>query len=163
MYYEEIFRKFQEKKIRYVVVGGLALNLHGIPRMTNDLDIIIDLEKGNIQSLFKGLKELGYIPRLPFGADDFISPSIRKSWLADKSMIVFSFWNPDSPYKELDIFIENPINFSELDRTKTNMSVEDMVIPVVSVENLKTLKKISARPQDLADLQELNKLKPDEE
>lgn len=45
MYYELVFRNLNKKKVRYVVIGGIAVNLHGIPRATADLDLMVDLEK----------------------------------------------------------------------------------------------------------------------
>lgn len=47
MIYLDIFRGLQEEGVRYLVVGGLAMNLHGIPRMTADVDLYVDLEKAN--------------------------------------------------------------------------------------------------------------------
>ena len=46
--YQTIFKKLNQKKIDYLVVGGLAVNFHGIPRMTYDLDLMILLEPNNI-------------------------------------------------------------------------------------------------------------------
>jgi hypothetical protein len=39
--YLAIFKKLNERKIKYIVVGGIAVNLHGIPRMTYDIDLIL--------------------------------------------------------------------------------------------------------------------------
>jgi len=51
LFYEDLFRAFDEEHIRYVVVGALAMNLHGAPRMTADLDILADFETGNLSKL----------------------------------------------------------------------------------------------------------------
>lgn len=45
--YLAIFKKLNEKEIRYIVAGGIAVNLYGIPRMTYDVDLILDLEDKN--------------------------------------------------------------------------------------------------------------------
>jgi len=42
--FERVFRLLEEHDVRYVIVGGIAVILHGTPRLTADLDIIIDLE-----------------------------------------------------------------------------------------------------------------------
>ncbi len=49
--YLNIFKKLNEKKIRYILAGGIAVNLHGIPRMTYDIDLIVDLEDRNLQNI----------------------------------------------------------------------------------------------------------------
>ena len=65
MDYYEIFKKFNELKIDYLIVGGLAVNLHGVPRMTYDIDIMIKLEKKNISKIVKQLIEWGYRLKTP--------------------------------------------------------------------------------------------------
>ena len=44
MIFERIFKSFQEQDIRYAVIGGIAVNLHGYNRLTGDLDIILSLD-----------------------------------------------------------------------------------------------------------------------
>ena len=48
MLYEQLFKGLHTHRIRYLVVGAVAVNLHGIPRMTADLDVMVDLEKENV-------------------------------------------------------------------------------------------------------------------
>ncbi|CAN5463223.1 hypothetical protein BH11BAC1_BH11BAC1_02030 [soil metagenome] len=43
-----LFGKLNAFNVRYVVCGGLAVNLHGVPRMTADIDIILGLEEVNL-------------------------------------------------------------------------------------------------------------------
>ena len=43
MFYEKIFRQFKLEDIHYLVVGGIAVNLYGVPRATQDLDLMIEL------------------------------------------------------------------------------------------------------------------------
>lgn len=56
MIYVEVFRRLQEEGVRYLVVGGLAMNLHGIPRMTADIDLYVDLEKVNASRFLAAMK-----------------------------------------------------------------------------------------------------------
>ena len=51
--YLEIFKKFNERKIQYIVVGGMAVNFHGIPRATYDIDLLVYLEDSNLKEIFK--------------------------------------------------------------------------------------------------------------
>ena len=52
MYYFDILKEFFDRKIDYLIVGGLAVNLYGVPRVTQDIDIIIALDKENIFKLY---------------------------------------------------------------------------------------------------------------
>jgi len=48
MVYEDIFTKLNERKVNYLVVGGIALVLHGVVRLTADLDLIVKLQSDNL-------------------------------------------------------------------------------------------------------------------
>ena len=57
---EEIFKKLNENNIKYLVVGGLASILYGVPRTTADIDITVMPTKNNLKKIITSLKELGF-------------------------------------------------------------------------------------------------------
>ena len=61
--YLTIFKELNQLKVDYLVVGGLAVNFHGIPRMTYDIDLMIHLEAQNIFRLVSKLNSWGYRPK----------------------------------------------------------------------------------------------------
>ncbi|MFQ6105676.1 MAG: hypothetical protein ACE5NL_01215, partial [Candidatus Hydrothermarchaeaceae archaeon] len=109
MFYEGVIKVFNRKGVEYVVVGGIALNLHGVPRATADLDIAVALEDKNLKNIVHALKVLGYKPRLPIKIDEFSIENLEK-WRKEKKMEAFTFWNPKKPYEEVDVLIHNPID-----------------------------------------------------
>lgn len=50
MFYEAIFEKLNESHVDYIVVGGVALVLHGVVRLTADLDLMVYLESNNLSN-----------------------------------------------------------------------------------------------------------------
>jgi len=58
----DVFRSFQEREVRYVVIGGIAAVLHGVPRATFDLDIMIDPTPENARGLLDALSRAGVGP-----------------------------------------------------------------------------------------------------
>ena len=58
MLYERIFKKFNLNRLKYLIIGGIAVNLHGFSRATGDLDILISLEDKNIEKFIKAIKSL---------------------------------------------------------------------------------------------------------
>jgi len=54
-----VFKSFQNHEVKYVVIGGIASVLYGVPRATFDLDILIEASKGNAQRLLDALSEAG--------------------------------------------------------------------------------------------------------
>lgn len=163
MFYEEVFRKLGERKIRYAVAGGIALVLHGAVRFTADLDLIVELSAGNLKKFLTAMSELGYKPRLPVKAEDFADPLTRESWIAEKGMKVFTFHHPQQQISQVDVFINEPLRFDEIEKEIVRITARDVVIPVVSLSHLKMLKRIAGRPQDIADVEALEELEKEDE
>jgi hypothetical protein len=67
MFYEEVFRELNKSEVLYLVIGGIAVNLYGVPRVTQDLDLLVDMGKENLKRLVKALENIGYHPKLPEG------------------------------------------------------------------------------------------------
>jgi hypothetical protein len=163
MFYEEVFRKLGEKKIRYAVVGGIALVLHGVVRFTADLDLIIELSSDNLTKFINAINELGYKPRLPVKTEDFADPLTRERWIAEKDIKVFTFYHPEHQISQIDIFVKEPLRFDDIEKELAWIKAKDVVIPVVSLTHLKMLKRIAGRPQDIADIEALEDLEKEDE
>jgi hypothetical protein len=163
MYYEKVFQALQKSNIRYVVAGGVALVLHGVVRLTADLDLIVDLERENLKRFLQTMQELGYRPRNPVPAASLLDPATRSQWKREKGMEVFSFIDPQQPMSLVDVFIEEKIPVRELLQDRVILSAKGIAIPVVSIPHLKMLKKAAGRPQDLADLEAIDAMERAEE
>ncbi|MBI5628980.1 MAG: hypothetical protein HY953_08675, partial [Candidatus Rokubacteria bacterium] len=70
LFYEDVLRALDAASIRFVLVGGVAVILHGVPRTTADLDLAIDLEEVNVRRVVGVMTQLGVIPRAPVEAAD---------------------------------------------------------------------------------------------
>ncbi len=158
MYYEDIFRQLQEDGIRYVVVGGVALVLHGVVRLTVDLDLILEMNRENLTKFIAAVKSLGYQPKVPVKAEEFLDPAKRKTWKEEKGIQVFSFFHPKEQGKLIYVFVDEPIPYNEIEQDKKIVMAQDLKIPIASIQHLKRLKQISGRPQDLADIEALEAL-----
>ena len=155
-----------EKQIRYVVAGGVAVVLHGVPRVTMDLDIIVYLEEKNVLAFIRGMTEIGFLPKAPVKAEEFSDPVKRKQWIREKGMKVFSFYHPKEAMSLVDVFVEEPIEFSKLHTERVVVNIEGVPISVISKRHLKQLKADAGRPEDIADikaLRELDRIEKDHE
>ena len=95
MFYLEVFKKLNERKVRYLIIGGVAVNFYGFPRLTFDLDLMIDLADNNsVDGFVDSMKELSFKPVIPVKIEDFLDPIKRKMWVKKKNMKVFSVYNP---------------------------------------------------------------------
>ena len=83
---ETVFHSLNKAGTRFLVAGGVAVNIHGYQRMTMDLDLVIQLDSDNIKRALKSLDQLGYIPIIPVTINDFVDISTRKNWAETKNM-----------------------------------------------------------------------------
>jgi len=154
--YQTFFRELNEKGIDYLIVGGLAVNFHGVPRMTYDIDLMIHLDAGNINRLIAKLKSWGYVPRAPVQAEKLADEQIRELWIHEKNMRAFSFYSDTQPLGEIDLVIDVPIEYEELKRRANVFDLEGVQVPVISIRDLIELKLKAGRKQDLSDVENLN-------
>ena len=158
MDYISFFDRLAESNVDYIVVGGLAVNFHGIPRMTYDIDIMIRLEPDNIQALLTILDESGYRPRIAEDLRDLSHYEKRLTWLEDKGSRAFTFWNDRAVIAEIDVVIDSPVPYEELRARAMEVRLEDIVVPTISVPDLIRMKLRTGRRQDLSDVEHLRRL-----
>ena len=75
---ERVLSALNTEGIRYLVVGGVAVVLHGHLRTTADLDLVIQLEPDNVRRAMRALTALGYAPRAPVQAEAFFLQVMKK-------------------------------------------------------------------------------------
>jgi hypothetical protein len=150
-----IFDALHRAGVRNLVVGGVATVLHGYARFTADIDLIVQLDRANCLKTLGVLHELGFRPRAPVDPAGFADPEIRAEWIENKGLTIFSFVRQTGMPIEIDLFVEEPMDFDELWSHKTERSVSGVSIQVVDKASLIAMKKASGRPQDLEDIKAL--------
>lgn len=153
--YENIFDQLEKNKVDYLLVGGLAVALYGIPRTTGDIDLMVNMDRENLLKLIKTMEQLGFIPKIPVKAEDLADPQKRSDWINNKQMKVFSFYHPDNPYALVDIMIDSPLNYDELAKDKKQVSSRGKKIFLIPKKMLIKMKELAGREQDLSDIRAL--------
>ena len=153
--FQTIFKEFNGLRIDYLVIGGLAVNFHGVPRMTYDIDLMVLLEPENILKLVTKLTQWGYRPKIPIDPGDLADEIKRNSWILEKGMKAVNFYSETLPIGEIDILIDTPIPYKELKSRAVRIELQDEKIPTVSIHDLIELKLRAGRKQDFADIEHL--------
>jgi hypothetical protein len=159
--FKNLFLALNEESVKYLVGGGVAVNLYGIERATANIDIVLKVDEKNLSKFVKVAKKLGLKPKLPLPLDYLIDGEKRRSWTVDKNMVVFSLYDARNPFFLLDIFVEEPFNFDEVYEERKKIEFENTVIPLVPIKALIVMKEKSDRPQDKADVFYLKKITED--
>ncbi len=153
--FDLIFGVLQGGSVRYLVVGGVAVVLHGHPRFTADLDLVVALDPGNARKAIDALAGLGYRPRAPVEGALFADPAERQRWIDEKGLTVFTLWSPQHPATEIDLFVREPFPFGDAWARATFADLGGVRVPVASIEDLVALKRVAGRPKDLEDIRVL--------
>ncbi len=157
--YLGIFREFNKRGIQYIVCGGVAVNLWGIPRMTYDIDLLLEMSDSNLKSFLFLVKTWGFKPRVPVDMMDLLDAKKRKAWVEERNMRAFSLYNPEWAISEMDVLIGVPPGYDEAIERVVYKNIDDIKIPLISPEDLIAMKKSTGRKQDAADIRYLTKLK----
>jgi len=155
---EAVFQSLNDAGARYLVVGGVAVVLHGHLRTTADLDLVVQLSPDNAMRAIQALEALGYRPRAPVKAGDFANPDIRHQWVEEKGLTVFSLWSPLHRELEVDLFVAEPFDFDEAYARAVRAQLDGPYATVASVEDIIRLKRAAGRAQDAADIEALQRL-----
>lgn len=155
---ERIFDALARRNVRFLVVGGVAVVLHGHLRFTADLDMVVHLEPRNARQAMEALQELGFRPRAPVDALGFADPETRRSWVLEKGLTVFSLWSPEMQGTEVDLFVEEPFDFDDVDSRAVVADLGATSVRVISRPDLIAMKRRAGRPRDLADANVLESL-----
>jgi hypothetical protein len=156
--FDLIFAELEHAAVRYLVVGGVAVVLHGHARFTADLDLVIALDPANVRAAMAALGRLEYRPRAPVSAEQFADPVVREQWIREKGLTVFSLWSPSHPATEIDIFVEEPFPFDEGFSRAARADLGEIHVTVASVDDLIRLKRAAGRPKDEEDIRALEAL-----
>lgn len=139
--FKEFIRLLNKNDVKYLIVGGYAVALHGHPRYTKDLDIWIWVHKNNAEKLLITLKEFGFTS-LGLKTDDFLSLG---------NVIQLGY-----PPNRIDLLTSvDGVDFDECYETRVQVEIEDISAYFIDLKNLKKNKRASGRHQDLADLENL--------
>jgi len=137
---KRVLAALEARGVRYAIIGAVAMNLHGLARSTEDLDIFVEPEAGNIDRLKLALHD---------AIDD---PDIDEITAADLlgEYPAVQYVPPDGAF-HLDILtrLGDAFAFSELETER--VPYEDLLVTAVTPRMLYRMKRDTVRPKDAAD------------
>jgi predicted nucleotidyltransferase len=145
----QLLEQLVESEIRFVLVGGLAVNAWGYVRATRDVDIVPDPSRENLARLDSLLKELGGKVDVDGRLldSDAISPFLRTG---DRTLVITDLGRVDV----LQGLPQIP-GFAVLEADATDVDMDGLAVRVCSLGHLLEMKRASERPRDRDDLEAL--------
>lgn len=141
--FREFIKLLNAHNVRYLVVGGYAVALHGYPRYTKDLDIWILVDPANAVNMTNALRDFGFTGLI---AEDFLVPD--------------EFVQLGYPPNRIDIITScEGLDFATAYSRREKVKVDELEVNFIDLDSLLVNKRAVGRPQDRADIANLQKKK----
>lgn len=160
MFYLDLFSALNRHQVEYVLIGGLAVALHGVERSTMDIDVCVVVSPDNLARLVAVAQELRLTPVLPVPLDSLTRIKQLEEWHAQKNLLAFALRSPDIAGVTLDLLLFPSVPAQDLCQRALTLDVSGVPVRLAQIEDLIALKQSAGRPIDLADIEHLRKLPP---
>lgn len=139
--FKEFIQSLSDNQVRYLVVGGYAVALHGHPRYTKDMDVWVESDPINAKRMVLALRQFGF-GSLGLDESDFLAPD---------QIIQLGY-----PPRRIDVLTSLPgVDFAECYAASVEVEIEGILVNFIDLDHLRINKRASGRLQDLADLENL--------
>jgi len=142
--FAEFISLLNENSVKYLVVGGYAVNYHGYPRFTGDIDLWLWLDKENLEATIRCIERFGF-ESIGIGLDDMYKPDV---------VLQLGY----EPYRIDLLTTVDGVEFKSCYERASEVEVNNTTAPFISLDDLLEAKKSTGRAKDIADAIELEKL-----
>jgi hypothetical protein len=141
--FQEFVELFVAHEVEFLIVGGYALAAHGHPRYTKDLDVWVWIGTENSQRIIAAIEAFGF-GDLGLTAADFQDPEV---------MVQLGH----EPQRIDILTFASGLHFSDAYENRVYITIGNVQVPFISVDDLRTNKLATGRPRDIADVADLPK------
>ena len=155
----ELLQSLTDAGVDYVLVGGLAVQLHGYMRSTFDVDLVLAMNDDNLARFINVAKQQGLTPGIPVSIESLRDAAQIEQWHRDEGMLAFSLREPHVGGGVVDVIVRPEVTF---ERLRGNAVVGDLFgrqVRIASIDDLLVMKRAANRPKDRMDIEALEKIK----
>lgn len=133
----QLFASLNKRKVEYLLIGGALAIAYGVPRVTKDIDIFLNPTLENATGLLDALKEIGMGTAYLTNPEDICATEVT----------IFK------DFVRLDVLTRvKGLDFGKVWYKKVFLSLEDVLIPSIHLDDLIKSKQASGREEDLKDV-----------
>ena len=144
--FRDLLAEFARQKVSYAVIGGYAVGHHAKPRATKDLDLLVSASGDNLERVARALEQFGALPSVVAAAKVLAPTEIV--YLGVPPVRVDILRSVDG-IDDVDVTLARAIH----------ASLGDLTVPILALDDLVINKRAAGRPQDLADVALLEKVR----
>ncbi len=155
----DLLQSLSDQQVQYVLVGGLAVQLHGFLRATFDIDLVLAMDDENLVRFIAVAKRYGLVPAIPVPIDTLRNASQIEQWHREKGMLAFALREPQIGGSVVDVLVRPDVPFDRLMANAVAGELFARQVWIASIDDLLTMKRIANRPKDQLDVVALEKIK----
>jgi hypothetical protein len=159
----ELLQSLADTRVDYVLVGGLAVQLHGFLRATVDIDLVLAMNDTNLDRFIKVAKQFGLQPVIPVPIDALKNAQQIDQWHREKGMLAFALREPQIGGSVVDVLVRPDVAFDTLSSSAVEGKLFGRKVMIASIDNLIAMKRAANRPKDQLDIVALEKIKRGED
>ena len=139
--FKDFLRLLNLHKVEYILVGGYAVGYHGYPRATGDMDIWIAVSDANAEKVVAAVSDFG-MPK----------ESLSRELFLEKNKII----RMGVPPVRIEVITgASGVDFSECYKRCETLNIDDLVVNIISLNDLKMNKRAAGRHKDLEDIEHI--------
>ena len=155
----DLLQALSSNGVDFVLVGGMAVQLHGYSRMTYDIDLVLSMTDANLTRFIDIAKQFGLAPVIPVPIDSLKNASLIDQWHREKGMLAFALREPAIAGSVIDVLVRPDVSYERLNTDAVEGQLFGCTVKIASIEHLLEMKRIANRPKDLLDITALEKIK----
>lgn len=159
VFIRDLAEALEDRGVSYAIVGGVAVNLHGVPRMTYDIDLVVATDEDNLRRCREAMESLGLACRLPVRLEALAVEAIRREYEEERNLRAITFTDPSDPLREVDVIVAPSRDPDGVVERAETVWAGGFSVKVAGVEDIIAMKRLAGRAQDEADVEHLLRLR----
>lgn len=159
----DLLRALSAAQVRYVLVGGMAVQLHGYFRTTFDVDLVLAMDDENLTRFIGVAKQLELVPSIPVPIDSLRNAAQIDQWHREKGMLAFTLREPQTGGGVVDVLVRPEVPFEQLYAQAVVGELIGQQVKIASIADLLTMKRKANRDKDKLDIKALEKIQRGED
>ena len=155
----DLLQALCKSSVDFVLVGGMAVQLHGYNRMTYDIDLVLSMNDANLGRFIDIAKQFGLAPIIPVSIDSLKNADLIDQWHREKGMLAFALREPAVGGSVIDVLVRPDVSYDRLMTDALDGQLFGCTVKIASIDHLLEMKRIANRPKDLLDIAALEKIK----
>ena len=159
----ELLVALTESEVDYVLVGGLAVQLHGYMRSTFDIDLVLAMNDDNLSRFIEVARRSRLVPAIPVPLDSLRDAAQIEHWYRENGMLAFSLRETAVGGLVVDVLVRPEIDFARLRANAVCGELFGRQVPIACIDDLLAMKRAANRGKDRLDIEALEKIKRGED